>query len=408
MNKYKLEKSIINLALGTYISNIGNGLFTIAISKLLYDQTGSVLAFGSIIMLENLIVFFMQFISGYVSDVKNPKKVMIMSDLIRGSLLILCGIYLLHYNNSYFVVPIVVSFINIIKPFYRSSNFKLLPSIKRGNLKLINLNSLMGTLFQAGQLTGIASLVPLLYFVDLKVAFIINGLSFILSAILLTLVKLETNVKDSCLNYSLIIRNAISSWKEMLEIFSEDRDFLLHVFASTGDYVSAILINLMLVPMVTIYYANDIYISFFDASFAVGSMLSLFLINAIFKKYSFKNSCWIGLFIQSCCFLILVLFKNPYFTGVIMLAIGLFNGTSVSIFQTSLQSRSDDSIKGRIGSLKNFFVSLNAIIAIPIVSSFFQKSIKYGFLVSFFIMLFYTALTLFLRKSEFFKKLSWI
>lgn len=64
MRKLKLASSSVYLyLLGTFVSNLGDGIFTLIISKILYDKTGSVSAFGLVLIIQNVASFFAKFIS---------------------------------------------------------------------------------------------------------------------------------------------------------------------------------------------------------------------------------------------------------------------------------------------------------------------------------------------------------
>ena len=66
------------------ITDIGNGMHTITIGKLLYDRTGSVAAFGSVIIAEYILNFLLQTLAGSMVDRGSPKAICVWADIVRG------------------------------------------------------------------------------------------------------------------------------------------------------------------------------------------------------------------------------------------------------------------------------------------------------------------------------------
>lgn len=77
----QLPNSIKFIMLATFITNIGNGMYTIAVSKLVYDKTHSAMAFGGVIIIQYVVMFALQFLSGSLVDRNNPKYISIICDL---------------------------------------------------------------------------------------------------------------------------------------------------------------------------------------------------------------------------------------------------------------------------------------------------------------------------------------
>lgn len=72
---FKGNKSVILFIFGTFISNIGNGMFSLIVGQMLYAATGSVGAFGLILIIQNLSSLLLNIIAGYVADLIDAKKV---------------------------------------------------------------------------------------------------------------------------------------------------------------------------------------------------------------------------------------------------------------------------------------------------------------------------------------------
>lgn len=397
-----LSREIKLIMCATFITNIGNGMYTIAISKLVYDKTHSVMAFGGVMIIQYIVMFSLQFFSGSIVDRNNPKLISIICDLINGFLVLSSGLIVLFTKVGLIYLFIAVIFINIVNPFFSSANFTLMPTIVKDKSQLLEINSMVTTLFQAGQLLGCALVAPIIYFANPSTALIVDGITFFLSATFVSLARIvNAEVKKDTANNAAI--NLINDWKEIIVAMKKEKSFCAHLFMASGDYVSINFFNLMLVPMVTLWYnKNSFYISLFDGGFAIGAMSIVAFVVLLSKKIGINNSAFIGLFVQAILFGFLMISRNPLITFLITLTFGSFNAFSGSIFNTNLQQRCNGPIKGRVSSIKNFITSCFSIILIPIISQLHNISITYGLAASGGIILLYSiASFLFGRKFVF-------
>lgn len=403
------NKSIINrlmqlpvevklLMSATLVTNIGNGMFTIAVSKLVYDKTNSAMAFGGVMILQYIVMFLVQFLSGSVVDRNNPKYVSVICDLISGFLVLSSGLMVLFSNIGLIYLFITVALLNVVNPFFSSANFALLPAIIKDKSQLLKINSIITTLFQAGQLLGCALVAPVIYFFNPQAALIIDGITFFFSALFVSFVKITSfDVKKD--NNKNLAMNLINDWKEISRAMKKEKSFAAHIFMSSGDYLAINFFNLMLVPMVTHWYKNNsFYISLYDGGFAVGAMLLVTFVVLLSKKIGTNNSAFAGLLVQSVLFALLILSRNPLITFFIMLTFGASNSFSVAIFVSNLQKRCIGPIKGRVSSIKSLVISCFSIILIPIISRLHDISITYGLAASCGIILLYSVLSLILGR----------
>ncbi|WP_157800372.1 MFS transporter [Sporolactobacillus pectinivorans] len=391
------------IMLATLITNMGNGMFTIAISKLVYDRTNSALAFGGVLILQYLVMLSVQLLSGSLVDRNNPKFVSVICDVLSGFLVLSSGLVVLITNNLGLVyLFIAVILLNIVSPFFSSANFALLPAIVKDESQLLEINSMITTLFQGGQLLGCALVAPIIYLFNTPTALIIDGITFFLSALFVSFAKvIHVRVKkDVGKNIGI---NLINDWKEIARAMKKEKSFAAHLFMASGDYLSIVFFNLMLVPMVTHWYKNNsFYISLYDGGFAVGAMIFVTFVVLLSKKLGINNSAFLGLLVQSLLFIFLILSRNPLITFLIMLTFGAANAFSVAIFTSHLQQRCTGPIKGRVGSMKNLIVSCLSIVLIPLISKLLDASIVYGLSVSFGIIFSYSLISfIFGRKVSF-------
>lgn len=82
------------LILSNFITNIGNGIHILIVGKLLYDITGTLMSFAFVIIFEYVIKIILQLFAGSMVDKGNPKRIALISDFVRGIILILAGFFL--------------------------------------------------------------------------------------------------------------------------------------------------------------------------------------------------------------------------------------------------------------------------------------------------------------------------
>ena len=373
------SQSVYLYLFGTFISNLGDGIFTLIISKVLYDKTGSVSAFGLVLIIQNLASFLLNLVAGYIADIKRPQLISEIADSLRGIILILSVIFL---GTEDIVTILMISMIllNLIMPFFRAANFKIVASIQRGKLRLLSLNGLRSSVNQSGQLLGVALATPLIALNLTKLALIIDVITFFTSVVCTIFLKFRKGQQTKTEN-SLGLKQLYVDWFQLLKsLFVSKRLFLLVFFASIDSVIVAF-INLMEIKYATAILKNSVYLTVLDGAFALGAMLNFTIIYLLFEKFAFARISWSGLFLQALGFIGLTLTTSVYVATAFMFIIGLFNGASQSLFQTQLHVSFANEMKGKISSLRDAMVALLNIIMIPIFSRLLNLNLKLGFVI---------------------------
>ena len=161
LEKFQLTQNELLYLIAIFISNVGNGMYTISISKIMYSRTNTATAFGLIVIMENIISVLVQLIAGAVVDRVNCKKLSVICDYLRGGLFVVSSIIIGYSDNISFLVMALV-FVNIINAFYRPSNFRLVSGVASNVDKFLKINSISGMLLQLGQVLGAMLVVPIL------------------------------------------------------------------------------------------------------------------------------------------------------------------------------------------------------------------------------------------------------
>lgn len=389
--------------LSVFLTSIGNGMQTMAMSLLLYQATGSIASFGIVIIFETILNALLQLLAGSMVDRGNPKVICIICDLIRGIILCTVGILLFSLPNiNVLLWAFLLSFcINIFTPFYRSATFVIGPTVANGS-DLTKYNSFYSNLLQTGILMGTGIAGPLIQYYGPYIAIIGNGVSFLLATIAIFLAKIPV-VEQRGWTKSKLVPEFIEDWKEILKILKNDKSIVLHNMLCSGDFLVVSFINLSLPLIVTHFYHNNfIWLSILEISFAVGAIAMSYFTVYLINKIKLLNIAIIGISLEGLLLLVLAFNQYSYLIIVCFLLIGAINNISLTVYMSSLQQRCQGAIKGRISTIRQLFLSMSTLVLIPLVSKAYNYSLSLGLVISALIcILFCTVAFVFSRPAHF-------
>lgn len=385
----------------TLITNIGNGMHTLTVGWLLYKYTGSVAAFGSVLILEYVVSSIFTVLSGPTVDRGDPRAVTVTSDLVSGLFICIAAV-MLTQGQAYFWVLASVVIISIVKPFYYSSIFAIGPNIASG-ATLVRYNAIRNSSLQVGQLLGMMLAGPLIQTFGASVAFASNGFSYLLAGLAVIAARVPPIERKQEEGVSSKLRMLLDDWQEMYTLLRSNPALICHIFLCAGDFLAVSFVNLTLAPMVDQRYGGNTYwLSAFDGAFAVGAAAAAFMTSRVVQAFEERSVAYVGLGGQALLFAALSITRNPYLTVLLMLAIGVMSAFSLAILLSSLQRRSRGPTKGRISSIRNLTTTLLAVTLIPIVTVAQGASLAQGMLTSGAICAVFSFSTFILSRQRFF------
>ncbi len=138
---------------GQALSQIGDGLFYVALIWLVLQLTGSALAMGTTMILTQLPRLAFQLIGGVSVDRYDRRALMLASDVIRG-IVVLIFAFLVATNQVQMIHVYVLSIVfGIVSAFFMPAQAALTPNLVTPD-ELIAANSLMGLTQQLSQIFG--------------------------------------------------------------------------------------------------------------------------------------------------------------------------------------------------------------------------------------------------------------
>lgn len=371
-----MKRSARLLLASTFITNVGNGMHTLTVGKLLYDHTGSAAVFGVVIIMEYAASFLFQLIAGPWVDRGNPKWSCVGASLARGSILLLASTMLATPQQTAWVIATALV-IQAARPFFRAAQFALIPATVAAG-ELTRFNGYNGICLQSGQLLGVALVGPVIAFGGPTLAFAMNGTGFLVSALVLVLMNVDVGARAA--GPAKVMRgwfaSLIHDWLGAFKVIRANAPLAWLIALCAGDYLLVGLVNLMLAPIVAARYGGDSYwLSILDGSFALGAMLSAVAVDSLARHIGARNAVLMGLGGQATCFLAMAISGDGVASIMFMFGIGAMNGISSVVLLSALQERIAGNFRGRIASLRNLFLAGIGAGVIPLVSQVESRSL---------------------------------
>jgi MFS transporter, DHA3 family, macrolide efflux protein len=340
------KRNLILYVTSIFISNIGNGIQNLAIASQLYNITGNVLSFAVVLSSEYIISAALQLYVGPFID-RNPRKtILITSDLLRGITLVVWVILFAAQQQTNLLLIAIIA-MNVIKPFYRSAMFAYTGELFREEF-LLKANGWASSALQSGQLLGVSIAALVIAQAGTSGAIAVNGLSFLLSAVLMlfTVARFETTISS---HKGGILRQ----WQDLLAASKSKTGVLARLFSASSDFVYVALINLLLVPWNSNMKGTPITLALMDGLFALGSIGGGILLSRL--RTVTNQSVFLAQSVQALGFFALLLANLPL-ACFAMLAIGVANTVSMGSQLTRLQLLLPTH-RGKISSARHFVLS---------------------------------------------------
>ncbi|MBN1526132.1 MAG: MFS transporter [Candidatus Omnitrophica bacterium] len=182
------NRNFLFLWLGQVISNFGDRLNQMALVALIYQRTpGSAMALAKLISFTIIPVFLIGPIAGVWVDRLDKRKVMVISDILRGILVFLIPLFIM--ANQILPIYLIVFLVFSISRFFIPSKMAIIPDLVSKD-KLLLANTLSDTTHMIGNVVGlvVAGVIVNIRYIGAIGGFYIDAASFFASAILLGLI----------------------------------------------------------------------------------------------------------------------------------------------------------------------------------------------------------------------------
>jgi MFS family permease len=167
------------LYIGQTISQLGDWFNAVAVYALLLDLTGSATAVAMMMIVQYLPVALVGPIAGVVVDRVDRRRLMILTDVLRGGLIL--ALLVVRRADQVWIAYVVMAFVVGAQAFFEPARTATIPNVTSGE-ELLPANALSSATWSAMLAIGasIGGVVTALF--GRNVAFVVNALSFFWSA----------------------------------------------------------------------------------------------------------------------------------------------------------------------------------------------------------------------------------
>ena len=326
------------------ISTAGSALTDLAAGIYVYDQTGSAFLVGLTLMATAVPSLIVGLIAGVFVDRLDRREVMIGSNLLQG-IVVACIPFVLGVNITLLFVLILVN--AGVKQFFDPAYEALIPEIASDE-ELTAANAFLQIASFGSTAIGFAG-AGLLAAIDIRLAFWIDSLTFVISAACIWFMKTRVTleVPDEETSVGVVVTNLKLGVRTILDTPMLRSLFLLGapVFFSFG------LWNVLLLPMaIKVLGGSEFQYGIQEGLTSVGFVLgSLFM-----ARYAgrLETGLWIfvGTMGMGVAGILYGLSPNIWIAIVFVMVSGFFNSPSAVARQTLLQRNTPRELRGRVFS----------------------------------------------------------
>jgi MFS transporter, DHA3 family, macrolide efflux protein len=391
----KFNKNFWILFWGKIVSQLGEGIFNIALPWYILSVTASATAMSSYYIIGNITCGLVLFLFGKMIDRWKREKIMYLTDYIRGLYILFLLITVLAdlpYQFLWIYLGAVVTY--ICAGLFNPASMSILPSILEEN-KLTRGNSLLAMVDNTISILGLAVGVAVYQALGIRLVLLVTGIAYILSAITkMFLHPARASIKEASPQKS--------STRAGLQYLCANKKLLfIVVFAMTWNYIYISVYSIYIPYIFNIVYKTTIAaIATVDVAMSVGLLLGATLA----LKFNINRNLYRNLtkvvILQFPVFLLLpfIIFLHDSFLPSTYFIVGLFAvlffilGMTVAVVNVNisviLQTETKNEFLGRIYSLKSLgsMISMSAgmflggiiIEHIPVIVAFSINSVLFA------------------------------
>ncbi len=198
---------------GQLISTMGSSLTSLAASILVFRITGSAASVGLMLMATAAPSLIVGLVAGVFVDRYDRKKIMIYADVIRA-----CLVFLIPFLVSIHIgwLYVIVALTSAVGQFYDPAHESILPEIASDE-ELSSANALMAISSFGSTALGFAASGLIASRMDIKWAFYLDSLSFLLSGICILLISIKPLIISEKTNVKVVVNNLRTGLKFLFD-----------------------------------------------------------------------------------------------------------------------------------------------------------------------------------------------
>ena len=367
------QKEYCKLIIANTISRFGDSLDSMAFTWLVYQVTGSAAWSAIVFAMNQLPSVLIQPFAGVLVERMNKKRLMVITDIIRGFLVAgIAALYLLGYVNPLILVLFTL-FISTVEAFRMPAGMAIVPKIIEPELYAYG-SSLNSTISSVVQLIGLGCAGVIIGFFGIHLAILIDAVTFFCSGLIIMTMKVRGDKK---VYEKVDLEGYISDLKGGLSYLKTKT--VVRNFCIMGVIVNALVvpINSLQSPLVSeVLGQGGQLLSVFGIAMTLGMGIGSLIYPKVAEKLSTRTIIVIsGIAIGLTMYLFTVgaFFKTCViavycFTALVSLVMGLFVSLFTSVLGVQFVKSVEEEYLARVGSIFNALATASMPITSFIVS----------------------------------------
>jgi MFS family permease len=358
-NQTKELANIILFFSGKLVSLFGSSIYAFTLSLYVLKITGSGLNFAATLVLSTLPAIVVNPFAGVLADRMNRKRLIILMDFLNGALYIV--LYILSLNSLTLSIIYVSTLITTILTCIFDMSLEAAKPDIVSNERLMSLNSASKIIDSASSILGpmVGGLVFAL--INIKIVILINGVSFIFSAISELFMDFNLNTKQSP------PAKKITFFKDIKEGFN----YMILEKGILNLFYVFIILNLFLSLAISVpipFIINNVlklkphYFGIIEGAFSVGMILGAAFVKKAYQKFSYNRLLKMMSFVLSLCMVMTGLILIPVIKPITKPIYFIYYGTIMAVLGAAisfidiplffiLQKVIPEELRGRVLSL---------------------------------------------------------
>ncbi len=346
------------------ISMLGDSLFEIGLTLLIYDRTGSTIAMGM-----NLIMFFVPswifgFIGGVVADRYNRKTVMVLSDILRGIILLFLPMFICPKAWPVAWVYIITFILSTLGQFYNPASGAIVPQVVDAG-SLVMANSAINTAKQLVGIVGPALAGIIIGLHGITATIYANIFSFFISSFLIFFI----HTMNSSVNIE-TKKGAHGFYTGIIDGVSyvagrRDLKLLLMLMFIINAFLGPLNVILPVYADNTLGYEVTGY-SMMLSGYSVGSLAGAASVGFIMRYAGYDVLIAAGIATIGIGLATLGMFANLYYAISVMAVVGIGSGILTVIASVMIQRTTPEDLLGRVLSTMGIIGTTTVPISIAV------------------------------------------
>lgn len=409
MRKF-INRNFKFFAFGRLVSLLGSGIHNVAVPLYILRTTGSGLFMGIYAFLQLLPQIFLMPIGGVLGDNFNRKKIMVTMDFLSGITLLILALTINSGQLSLLVLFVCQIFLSSFIAVFDTSTSAMIPELVDKN-DLLKANSFLGSIDSFAYIAGPAVGAVIFGVAGIKVVFLIDGISFILSALTEVFIKYkphkESFQKISVKSFKSDIAQGFSFLKK-----SKGMKYLI-TFAAIANFfgIAALSVFLPYIFVEGIGFSDNRF-GILQASIMAGVLLGNVLLSVASHKIGKRMVVIYGLAAEAIIFTVMGVFFYPYivdfFGGasrilfviliIFLTGFGISNAFLRTSIQTNMQIMIPNELRARVMATYAFSMQIVAPLGVFVAGAMLEF-FEYYNLFMFSAIMIVVATVIFIKKA---------